>query len=105
MTNDTLGLCCQKSDLSRKLIGNLSEWVNIIRADELDILLIPTNPTDTPNPFCHLTLHQLAPIQITTTAIDTDICNLDYCIVGEKKHSVKHQKLIAQRLYQILAYL
>ncbi|MDY7007076.1 MAG: hypothetical protein SWX82_24895 [Cyanobacteriota bacterium] len=75
--------------MSRKLLGNLSEWVNTIRADELDILLIPTNPTDTPNLFCHLTLHRLAPIQITTTVIATNIRNLDYCIVSAK-HSVKH---------------
>ncbi len=66
ITNDILAIFCQKADLSKKLLRNLSESVNTIRADNLDIFLVATNPTNATNPFCNLALHRLAPVQITT---------------------------------------
>ncbi|MDJ0553406.1 MAG: glycosyltransferase [Microcoleaceae cyanobacterium MO_207.B10] len=84
ITNDMLGVYCQKADWSRNLSGNLSEQVNAIRADKLDILLIATNPADKANSFCNLALHRLARRQITTSALPNGIQNLDYSIVGEK---------------------
>ncbi|MCL2935983.1 MAG: glycosyltransferase, partial [Trichodesmium sp. MAG_R02] len=84
ITNDMLAPFCQKADLSKNLSGDLSEWVNTIRTDDLDILLVATNPTNSTNSFWNLALHRLAPFQITINLIATNIHSFDYCIVGEK---------------------
>ncbi len=84
ITNDIVGVCCQKADLSKKMSGNLSQSLNTIRADRLEILLVATNPTNCANSFFNLALHRLAIVKITINPIATSIHNLDYCIVGEK---------------------
>ncbi|MEM1171066.1 MAG: glycosyltransferase [Cyanobacteria bacterium P01_H01_bin.35] len=84
ITNDILGFYCQKADLPKKMSVNLSESVNTIRTDRLDILLVATNLTNTPNPFFNLASHRLAPVQVSTNPIPTSLRNFDYCIVGEK---------------------
>jgi len=63
---------------------DLSEQVNAIRGDDLDILFFATNITAVTNQICLLATHRLARIQITSggSVVTTGIANMDYFLSG-----------------------
>ncbi|MEH2045642.1 glycosyltransferase [Nostoc sp.] len=76
---------CQSCANSFKLLPqNLAEQVNIIRADDLDILFIATNVTAVTNQICFLSIHRLARIQVTSggSVVTTGMRHIDYYISG-----------------------
>jgi predicted O-linked N-acetylglucosamine transferase (SPINDLY family)/glycosyltransferase involved in cell wall biosynthesis len=84
-TGHRLEQYCQLSANSFKLLPqNLSEQVNTIRGDDLDILFIATNVTAVTNPICLLAIHRLARIQVTSggSVVTTGMRNIDYYISG-----------------------
>lgn len=76
---------CQSCANSFKLLPqDLAEQVNIIRADDLDILFIATNVTAVTNQICLLSMHRLARIQVTSggSVVTTGMRHIDYYISG-----------------------
>ena len=84
-TGHQLEQYCQLSANSFKLLPQeLSAQVNIIRADDVDILFIATNVTAVTNQICLLATHRLARIQVTSggSVVTTGMRNIDYYISG-----------------------
>ncbi|MHC0061519.1 O-linked N-acetylglucosamine transferase family protein [Nostoc sp. UIC 10890] len=84
-TGHKLEQYCQSCANSFKLLPqDLVEQVNIIRADDLDILFIATNVTAVTNQICFLSMHRLARIQITSggSVVTTGMRHIDYYISG-----------------------
>ncbi|MEH2281869.1 MAG: glycosyltransferase [Nostoc sp.] len=84
-TGHQLEQYCQSCANSFKLLPqNLAEQVNIIRADDLDILFIATNVTAVTNQICLLSMHRLARIQVTSggSVVTTGMRHIDYYISG-----------------------
>ncbi|MDZ7993357.1 MAG: glycosyltransferase [Nostoc sp. EfeVER01] len=84
-TGHKLEQYCQSCANSFKLLPqDLVEQVNIIRADDLDILFIATNVTAVTNQICLLSMHRLARIQITSggSVVTTGMRHIDYYISG-----------------------
>jgi predicted O-linked N-acetylglucosamine transferase (SPINDLY family) len=84
-TNHPLEEYCRSCANSFKLLPqNLSEQVNVIRADDLDILFIATNVTAVTNQICLLATHRLARIQATSggSVVTTGMRHMDYYISG-----------------------
>ncbi|MBE8998100.1 glycosyltransferase [Nostoc sp. LEGE 12447] len=84
-TGHQLEQYCQSCANSFKLLPqDLVEQVNIIRADNLDILFIATNVTAVTNQICFLSMHRLARIQITSggSVVTTGMRHIDYYISG-----------------------
>ncbi|MFN6525427.1 glycosyltransferase [Nostoc sp. ChiSLP03a] len=84
-TGHQLEQYCQSCANYFKLLPqNLEEQVNIIRADDLDILFIATNVTAVTNQICFLSMHRLARIQITSggSVVTTGMRHIDYYISG-----------------------
>jgi predicted O-linked N-acetylglucosamine transferase (SPINDLY family) len=84
-TGHQLEQYCQLSANSFKLLPQeLSAQVNIIRADDVDILFIATNVTAVTNQICLLATHRLARIQVTSggSVVTTGMGNIDYYISG-----------------------
>ena len=76
---------CRSCANSFKLLPqNLSEQVQTIRADDLDILFIATNVTAVTNQICLLASHRLARIQVTSggSVVTTGMRHMDYYISG-----------------------
>ena len=63
---------------------NLSEQVQTIRADDLDLLFVATNVTAVTNQICLLASHRLARIQATSggSVVTTGMRHMDYYISG-----------------------
>ncbi|MEB3830726.1 glycosyltransferase [Phormidium sp. CCY1219] len=83
--NNSLERYCQScSARFVELPENLSQQVQQIREDDLDILFIGTNITYTNKPLTHLVMHRLARVQVTSIAspITTGIRNIDGYIAG-----------------------
>ena len=76
--------CQSRAERFVKLPKNISEQVQLIRNDDLDILLIGTNVTAVNHGITLLGLHRLARIQITSTSscVTTGMRNMDYYISG-----------------------
>ncbi|HEY9862736.1 MAG TPA: glycosyltransferase [Candidatus Obscuribacterales bacterium] len=76
--------CQSRAERFVKLPKNVSEQVQLIRNDDLDILLIGTNITAVNHGITLLGLHRLARIQITSTSscVTTGMRNIDYYISG-----------------------
>ncbi|MEH2024830.1 glycosyltransferase [Nostoc sp.] len=84
-TGHQLEQYCQScANFFKLLPQNLEEQVNIIRADDLDILFIATNVTAVTNQICFLSMHRLARIQITSggSVVTTGMRHIDYYISG-----------------------
>jgi predicted O-linked N-acetylglucosamine transferase (SPINDLY family)/GT2 family glycosyltransferase len=84
-TDHPLEQYCRSCANSFKLLSqNLSEQVNTIRADDLDILFIATNVTAVTNQICLLATHRLARIQVTSggSVVTTGMRHVDYYISG-----------------------
>ncbi|MDF5734215.1 MULTISPECIES: CmcI family methyltransferase [unclassified Nostoc] len=84
-TGHQLEQYCQSCANSFKLLPqDLTEQVNIIRADDLDILFIATNVTAVTNQICLLSMHRLARIQVTSggSVVTTGMRHIDYYISG-----------------------
>ncbi|WP_223278126.1 glycosyltransferase [Nostoc sp. 'Peltigera membranacea cyanobiont' 232] len=98
-TGHQLEQYCQSCANSFKLLPqNLAEQVNIIRADDLDILFIATNVTAVMNQICLLSMHRLARIQVTSggSVVTTGMRHIDYYISG----TLTDPSPIAQEQYQ-----
>ena len=76
--------CQSRADRLVKLPENLSEQVQTLRNDDLDILFIGTNITELNKPLTALAQHRLARVQVTSIAspVTTGIRNIDYYIAG-----------------------
>lgn len=77
---------CQSCANSFKLLPkDLAEQVNLIRADDVDILFIATNVTAVTNQICLLSLHRLARMQVTSvgSVVTTGMRHTDYYISGQ----------------------
>ena len=86
-TGHRLEQYCQLSANAFKLLPQeLSAQVNIIRADDVDILFIATNVTAVTNQICLLAIHRLARIQVTSggSVVTTGMRNMDYYILQSK---------------------
>ncbi|MBD2725722.1 glycosyltransferase [Nostoc sp. FACHB-892] len=84
-TGHQLEQYCQSCANSFKLLPqDLTEQVNIIRADNIDILFIATNVTIVMNQIYVLSMHRLARIQVTSggSVVTTGIRHIDYYISG-----------------------
>ncbi|MEH2059452.1 MAG: glycosyltransferase [Nostoc sp.] len=84
-TGHQLEQYCQSCANSFRLLPqDLTEQVNIIRADDLDILFIATNVTAVTNQICFLSMHRLARIQVTSggSVVTTGMRHIDYYISG-----------------------
>ncbi|MCC5651316.1 glycosyltransferase [Nostoc sp. XA013] len=84
-TGHQLEQYCQGCANSFKLLPqDLTEQVNIIRADNIDILFIATNVTLITNQICLLSMHRLARIQVTSggSVVTTGMRHIDYYISG-----------------------
>lgn len=82
-TGHPLEQYCQSCANSFKLLPqDLTEQVNIIRADDLDMLFIATNVTAVTNQICFLSMHRLARIQVTSggSVVTTGMRHIDYYI-------------------------
>ncbi|MEH1784547.1 MAG: glycosyltransferase [Nostoc sp.] len=76
--------CRSCANFFKLLPQDLAEQVNIIRADDLDILFIATNVTAVTNQICFLSMHRLARIQVTSggSVVTTGMRHIDYYISG-----------------------
>lgn len=76
--------CQSRADLLVELPTSLQERVENIRGDDLDILLIGTDPTGSTNEIALLALHRLARIQSTGpwVPVTTGMRHTDYYIAG-----------------------
>jgi|GEM_PF-1255886 len=84
-TNHLLEQYCRSSaNFFVTLPQNLSEQVDAIRSDDLDILFFTTNVTAVTNQICLLASHRLAHIQITSggSVVTTGMRHMDYFISG-----------------------
>lgn len=84
-TGHQLEQYCQScANFFKLLPQDLAEQVNIIRADDLDILFIATNVTAVTNQICLLSMHRLARIQVTSggSVVTTGMRHIDYYISG-----------------------
>ncbi|MHC5752547.1 MAG: glycosyltransferase [Nostoc sp.] len=98
-TGHQLEQYCQScANFFKLLPQNLAEQVNIIRADDLDILFIATNVTAVTNQICFLSMHRLARIQVTSggSVVTTGMRHIDYYISG----TLTDPSLTAQQQYQ-----
>ncbi|MEQ8464785.1 O-linked N-acetylglucosamine transferase family protein [Coleofasciculus sp. E1-EBD-02] len=76
--------CQSCANSFKSLPQNLRDQVNVIRADNLDILFIATNVTAVTNQICLLSMHRLARIQVTSggSVVTTGMRHMDYYISG-----------------------
>ncbi|MCT7965209.1 glycosyltransferase [Laspinema sp. D1] len=76
--------CQSRADRLVKLPETLSEQVQTLRNDDLDILFIGTNITELNHSLTALAQHRLARVQVTSIAspVTTGIRNIDYYIAG-----------------------
>ena len=76
--------CRSCANSFKPLPQSLSEQVQTIRADDLDILFIATNVTAVTNQICLLASHRLARIQATSggSVVTTGMRHMDYYISG-----------------------
>jgi predicted O-linked N-acetylglucosamine transferase (SPINDLY family)/predicted SAM-dependent methyltransferase/glycosyltransferase involved in cell wall biosynthesis len=84
-TNHPLEQYCRSSaNFLVTLPPNLSEQVDAIRSDDLDILFFASNVTAVTNQICLLASHRLARIQITSggSVVTTGMRHMDYFISG-----------------------
>ncbi|WP_309732797.1 glycosyltransferase [Chamaesiphon sp. OTE_75_metabat_556] len=84
-TNHPLEQYCRSAaNFFVTLPASLTEQVNIIRNDDLDILFFATNVTLVTNQICLLASHRLARIQITSggSVATTGMRHMDYFISG-----------------------
>jgi predicted O-linked N-acetylglucosamine transferase (SPINDLY family)/predicted SAM-dependent methyltransferase len=84
-TNHPLEEYCRScANYSKLLPTDLAEQVNIIRADDLDILFFVTNVTAITNQISLLASHRLARIQATSggSVVTTGMGKMDYFISG-----------------------
>lgn len=84
-SGQTLEQYCQsRADKLVNLPENLSDRVQIMRADDLDILFIGTNITELNKPLTELVQHRLARVQVASIAspVTTGTRNIDYYIAG-----------------------
>ena len=90
--------CQSRADRLVKLPSKLSEQVDLIRQDDLDILLLGTNVTAIVSPITQLVFHRLARVQTTLFAspVTTGIQNIDYYISGR----LSETETIAQDHYR-----
>lgn len=98
-TGHQLEQYCQSCANSFRLLPqDLTEQVNIIRADDLDILFIATNVTAVTNQICFLSMHRLARIQVTSggSVVTTGMRHIDYYISG----TLTDPSATAQQQYQ-----
>ncbi|WP_377475544.1 MAG: FkbM family methyltransferase [Microcoleus anatoxicus] len=85
-TGHRLEQYCQSCANSFKLLPNdLTDQVNFIRSDDLDILFFATNITAKTNQICLLSMHRLARVQVTSVSsvVTTGIRHMDYYISGK----------------------
>jgi predicted O-linked N-acetylglucosamine transferase (SPINDLY family) len=85
-TGHRLEQYCQSCANSFKLLPNdLTDQVNLIRSDDLDILFFGTNITAGTNQICLLSMHRLARVQVTSVSsvVTTGIRHMDYYISGK----------------------
>lgn len=85
-TGHRLEQYCQSCANSFKLLPNdLTDQVNLIRSDDLDILFVGTNITAGTNQICLLSMHRLARVQVTSVSsvVTTGIRHMDYYISGK----------------------
>lgn len=68
-----------------QLPANLSDQVAVIRADDLDVLIVATNVTVQMNDICQLAAHRLARLQVTlySSPVTTGLRHIDYYISGD----------------------
>jgi len=81
-----VGSYCRKCANDLKLLpSKLAEQVEVIRADDLDILFVGTNVTAVSNSICFLAAHRLARVQLTsvTSITTTGLRHMDYFLSGE----------------------
>jgi predicted O-linked N-acetylglucosamine transferase (SPINDLY family)/glycosyltransferase involved in cell wall biosynthesis/predicted O-methyltransferase YrrM/ubiquinone/menaquinone biosynthesis C-methylase UbiE len=92
--------CQSRADRSIKLPQKLSDQVQTIRGDDLDILLIGTNVTAVTNSITLLALHRLARIQVTSTSscVTTGMGNIDYYISGNLTESPQAPQQYREKL-------
>ncbi len=90
--------CKSRVDKLVELSGDLSNQVQTIRADDLDILLIGTNVTAVTYAITLLALHRLARLQFTMirSPVTTGMVNVDYYISGK----LSEPSLAAQQQYR-----
>ncbi|GAB4382524.1 MAG: hypothetical protein Kow00121_42920 [Elainellaceae cyanobacterium] len=64
---------------------NLTDQANLIRSDDLDILIFGTNVTIQTNDICQLVAHRLARVQTTlySSPVTTGLRHVDYYISGD----------------------
>jgi predicted O-linked N-acetylglucosamine transferase (SPINDLY family)/GT2 family glycosyltransferase len=76
--------CSSSANYFVCLPQDLSEQVDLIRADDLDMLFVATNVTAVTNQICLLATHRLARVQITSggSVVTTGIKNMDYFLSG-----------------------
>ncbi len=90
--------CHSRADKISHLSGSLSEQIQIIRADDLDIILISTNIAAVTHPITMMAIHRLARIQIATfnSPITTGVRHIDYYMTGKlmepKPNSSEHYR-------------
>ena len=77
--------CCRSANAVKVLPQSLKDQVDVIRADDLDLLFVGTNITAISNPICWLSVHRLARIQLTsvTSISTTGFRNIDYFLSGQ----------------------
>ncbi len=96
--------CRSSANFLVVLPQDLSEQVNAIRGDDLDILFFATNITAVTNQICLLATHRLARIQITSggSVVTTGIANMDYFLSGTfTDPSLTAQEQYREKLIQL----
>ncbi|TVU53586.1 MAG: glycosyltransferase [Arthrospira sp. PLM2.Bin9] len=85
--------CKQHTQDFVKLPDNLENQVNLIRGDDLDMVLICGTLTNTTTPLVLLALHRLARIQLnfSLSPVVTEFDSIDYQIVGDLINSQNNQ--------------
>lgn len=85
-TNHPLeGYCQASANLARQLPADLRSQVQMIRDDDLDLLLFASNITAVTNQVTSLALHRLARIQLASVAsvVTTGMQSIDYYLSSE----------------------
>lgn len=79
------GYCQASANLFRQLPSDLKSQVQIIRDDDLDLLLFASNITAVTNQVTSLALHRLARIQLASVAsvVTTGMNSIDYYLSSE----------------------
>jgi predicted O-linked N-acetylglucosamine transferase (SPINDLY family)/GT2 family glycosyltransferase len=90
--------CSSSANYFVCLPQELSEQVDLIRADDLDMLFVATNVTAVTNQICLLATHRLARVQITSggSVVTTGIKNMDYFLSG----TLTDPSAVAQEQYR-----